>query len=171
MKTGDKVKIYQDPFTRKDFEGEATVLQVIHESHCDYDLYVEFPEDPNTAFRRIVVKTLLLLILLSAGIARAEWIVETVEITAYCSCEKCCGDWADGVTASMHKLKPGDKVVAAPKRFAFNTPMYVPGYGFTSVQDRGGAIKGNRLDLWFPSHKEALIWGRQKNVTVVWWKD
>ena len=35
----------------------------------------------------------------------------------------------------------------------------IPGYGKVPVLDRGGAIKGNRLDVYFPTHKQALQWG------------
>ena len=52
----------------------------------------------------------------------------------------------------------------------FGTIVEVPGYGYGRVEDRGGAIKGNRLDLWFPSHSEAQRWGRQKGVRVRVWK-
>jgi 3D (Asp-Asp-Asp) domain-containing protein len=41
--------------------------------------------------------------------------------------------------------------------------MYVPGYGWGTVLDRGGAIKGpDRIDLYFESHQEALVWGRRR---------
>lgn len=51
--------------------------------------------------------------------------------------------------------------------YPFGTRMYVPGYGWGVVRDRGGAIKGpNRLDLFYDSHSDALEWGR-KNVEVV----
>ena len=85
-----------------------------------------------------------------------------MEVTAYCGCEKCCGSYADGVTASGHKLQAGDKVVAAPKHMSFGTKLYIPGYGLATVEDRGGAIKGNRIDVYFHTHKEALQWGKQK---------
>ncbi len=88
----------------------------------------------------------------------------TFEVTAYCPCDKCCGKWADGITASG--VKAVGKIIAAPKHIPFGTKIYVPGYGLAEVQDRGGAIKGNKLDLLFPTHQEALNWGRQKlNVT------
>jgi 3D (Asp-Asp-Asp) domain-containing protein len=46
--------------------------------------------------------------------------------------------------------------------------MYVPGYGWGVVHDRGSAIKGNHIDLFFESHDEALKWGRQRlHVEVV----
>ena len=84
-----------------------------------------------------------------------------MEVTAYCGCEKCCGSYADGVTASGYKLQEGSKVVAAPKNIPFGTEIYIPGYGLATVEDRGGAIKGNRIDVYFHTHKEALQWGRQ----------
>lgn len=59
---------------------------------------------------------------------------------------------------------PQDGTIAADTRFyPFGTRMYVPGYGWGVVQDRGGAIKGkNRIDLYFESHQEALAWGRRR---------
>lgn len=85
-----------------------------------------------------------------------------MEVTAYCRCKSCCGECSDGITASGHRLRQSDKVIAAPKAFRFGSKIYVPGYGLASVEDRGGAIKGNRLDVYFSSHQEALQWGRQK---------
>ncbi len=61
-------------------------------------------------------------------------------------------------------LLPEDGTIAADTRYyPFGTRMYVPGYGWGKVEDRGGAIKGkNRIDLYFDSHEEALQWGRKK---------
>jgi len=82
------------------------------------------------------------------------------KVTAYCPCPKCCGKYGWGyTTASGHKIKAGDRFVAAPKDIAFGTILGVPGYGVVPVLDRGGAIKGNRLDVYFPTHQEALNWG------------
>jgi len=82
-----------------------------------------------------------------------------MNVTAYCPCEQCCGEWADGITASG---KPAEgKLIAAPRKYAFGTVMEVPGYGRAVVEDRGGAIKGDKIDLLFPTHQDALNWGRQ----------
>lgn len=80
-------------------------------------------------------------------------------VTAYCPCEKCCGKWADGVTASGHVIQTGDKFVAAPPEIPFGTVLDIPGYGTVPVLDRGGVIKGKRLDVFFDTHQEALNWG------------
>ena len=90
--------------------------------------------------------------------------VRTFRVTAYCPCEKCCGRFADGITASGHVIKPGDRFVAAPPEYTFGTIMEIPGYAAGKsvlVQDRGGVIKGNRLDVYFDTHQEALNWGVQ----------
>jgi 3D (Asp-Asp-Asp) domain-containing protein len=87
-----------------------------------------------------------------------------MNVSAYCPCEKCCGDWADGFFADGSPV--GGKAVAADTSiYPFGTTFNVPGYGVAVVKDRGGAIKGNKLDLYFPSHQEALNWGR-KFITV-----
>ena len=80
-------------------------------------------------------------------------------VTAYCPCRKCCGKWADGYTASGHKIESGDLIVAAPPDIPFGTRIFIPHYGQAVVQDRGGAITGNRLDVLFATHEEALQWG------------
>ncbi len=59
---------------------------------------------------------------------------------------------------------PKDGSIAADTQYyPFGTRMYIPGYGWGEVVDRGGAIKGpDRIDLYFSSHQGALRWGRKK---------
>ena len=89
----------------------------------------------------------------------APYITKRFRVTAYCPCEKCCGRFADGITASGHVIKPGDRFVAASKDMKFGTMVTIPGYGKVSVEDRGGAITDGRLDVYFDTHQEALNWG------------
>lgn len=59
-------------------------------------------------------------------------------------------------------------IAADTKYYPFGTRMYVPGYGWGRVEDRGGAIKGpNRIDLYFSSHSKALEWGRRKKRVTI----
>ena len=71
-----------------------------------------------------------------------------------------------GYTASGTRARPG--TIAAPKTYPFGTIMYIEGYGYGVVQDRGGAIKGNRIDLYFSTHRKALEWGAQTKQVKVW---
>ena len=88
-------------------------------------------------------------------------------VSGYCQGPCCCGEFADGITASGHKIQPGDVFVAAPKSIPFGTKLWIPGYNggkAVSVLDRGGAIKGNKLDVFFggkDGHQKALQFGRQ----------
>ena len=85
-----------------------------------------------------------------------------MRVTAYYPCRKCCGKRSDGITASGHKIRRGDTFVAAVKRYSFDAKMTIPGYGKSipvKVLDRSGSIRGNRLDVFFRSHKKARKWG------------
>ncbi len=112
----------------------------------------------------------------------------TMEVTGYCNCGICCSwerGWlglgppvissgprkgqakAVGVTASGTQAAHGT-IAADTSVLAFNTIVYVPGYGYGRVEDRGGKIVGRRLDLWFSSHEEARQWGRKRMNVRVW---
>lgn len=87
-----------------------------------------------------------------------------MKVTGYCACSRCCGHFADGITACNHRIQKGDAFVAADKSYNFGTQMIIPGYYAdrpVRVMDRGGAIQGNHLDLFFHTHQEALEWGVQ----------
>lgn len=87
------------------------------------------------------------------------------KITAYCPCSKCCGK-ATGRTASGTTATPG-RTVAASSQFAFGTKLNIGGHVYT-VEDRGGAINGNKIDIFVSSHAQALQWGvRYLPVSVV----
>lgn len=81
------------------------------------------------------------------------------KIKAYCPKSCCCGRFADGITASGYKIKPGDKLVAAPSFIPFGTMVDIPGYGEASVEDRGRLITSNMLEVYFDTHQEAVDWG------------
>lgn len=71
------------------------------------------------------------------------------------------------MTASGTKAQIGT-VAADTQLLPMGTILYIPGYGWGRVEDRGGAIKGHKLDLFFETHEEALEWGRQQVDVRVW---
>ena len=83
--------------------------------------------------------------------------VKVYKVTAYCSCSKCCGSYASGYTSSGTKATAG-RTVAAPSNLPFGTKLKINGNTYV-VEDRGGAIKGNRIDIYVNSHSAALAWG------------
>jgi 3D (Asp-Asp-Asp) domain-containing protein len=78
------------------------------------------------------------------------------KVTAYCACMQCCGK-TNGITASGTHAT-ANRTIAAPKTFAFGTKVVINGVTYT-VEDRGGAIQGNRIDIYMDTHSEALQWG------------
>lgn len=72
-----------------------------------------------------------------------------------------------GITASGKPAKKGS-IAADTSIFPFGTVMYIPGYGYGVVEDRGGAIKGYKIDLYHSSHASALKWGREIKDVKVW---
>jgi len=97
----------------------------------------------------------------------------TMKTTAYSPDEKSCGKWADGITASGKSVwMNGGRLVAADRAIPYGTILTIPGYNDgkpVQVWDRGGKIKGNRLDLLYPTHEIALQWGVQ-DLPVVFWE-
>ena len=84
--------------------------------------------------------------------------------TAYTAfCEGCSGITANGTDL---RANPGLKVIAVdPNVIPLGTHVWVEGYGEAIAADTGGAIKGNRIDLFMPSEDNANNWGR-RTVTV-----
>jgi 3D (Asp-Asp-Asp) domain-containing protein len=80
--------------------------------------------------------------------------------TAYtANCSGCSGITATGINLNKH---PELKVVAVdPSVIPLGSRLYIEGYGYAVAGDTGGAIKGHRVDLFFPQQSKALDWGRR----------
>ena len=85
----------------------------------------------------------------------------TVKATAYtASCEGCSGTTATGVDLNAN---PDAKVIAVdPSVIPLGSKVYVEGYGVATAADTGGAIKGNRIDVFLPSEQDAINWGNKQ---------
>lgn len=88
------------------------------------------------------------------------------KLTAYCSCPICCGEWAynrpNGVVygAIGEKLQEGYSIAVDPNVIPYRTEVIINGHTY-KAQDCGGAIKGNRIDVYFEDHNRALKFGVQ----------
>jgi 3D (Asp-Asp-Asp) domain-containing protein len=109
-----------------------------------------------------------------------------LEITGYCKCAQCCGwkrNWYGrpvvregpnagepkqvGITASGARARRGT-IAADTAVFPFGTRIFIPGYGYGRVEDRGRDIKRYHIDVYFETHAEAQEWGRVRKVVTVW---
>lgn len=84
-----------------------------------------------------------------------------VSATAYtASCQGCSGVTSTGVDL---KSNPNAKIIAVdPSVIPMGSQVYVEGYGYATAADKGGAIKGNKIDVFFSSKNDAYRWGVKK---------
>ena len=87
------------------------------------------------------------------------------QLTAYCPCELCCGQWAGGNTASGTVPTAGRTVGVDPEVIPLGTTVYIDGKAYRAEDT--GACTGNIIDIYMDSHEEALRFGRQE-ATVTW---
>ena len=83
-----------------------------------------------------------------------------VVATAYCPCEKCCGK-NDGITATGVKARANRTVAVDPNVIPYGSEVIIDGNIYIA-EDCGGAIKGNRIDIFFDDHTSALAFGVKK---------
>ncbi len=99
-----------------------------------------------------------------------EW--EYFEASAYCSCRKCCGKWADNrptdkygdeivYGAASIPLEEGVSIAADWDILPKGTVVEIEGYGVYTVEDTGEDIKGYKIDIYFDSHVIAEAFGRK----------
>ena len=112
--------------------------------------------------------------------------IVNMETTGYCKCGKCCGwkrNWkrqpviaygptkghpkSVGITA-VGTVADWGTIAADTTYYPFGTIMHIPGYGWGRVEDIGSAIKGQHIDLYFPTHRKALEWGRERKEVRIW---
>jgi 3D (Asp-Asp-Asp) domain-containing protein len=100
--------------------------------------------------------------------------VRTMNASAYCSCAACCGK-TNGVTSSGAIAQPNHTIAAGPG-LPIGTVIYIPALagqpngGWFRVEDRGGAISNNRIDIFMGSHAAALQFGRRNLECYVYYQ-
>ena len=79
------------------------------------------------------------------------------KLTYYCSCELCC-DVETGITATGTPVVEGQTIAVDPSVIPYGTQVIINGHVFTA-EDCGGAIKGNRIDIYVNDHDRANALG------------
>jgi 3D (Asp-Asp-Asp) domain-containing protein len=82
-----------------------------------------------------------------------------INASAYTAAADECGK-SDGITSSGVKVKE-DQTLACPPNFPFGTKIKIEGMGVRVCEDRGGAIKGNHIDIYMETKAEAFQFGRR----------
>ena len=88
--------------------------------------------------------------------------IENVKLTAYC-CENyphICNNGDSTITATGTRTTPGRTIAVDPRVIPYGSEVVINGHTYIA-EDCGGNIKGNRVDICFPTHREALSFGVQ----------
>ena len=107
----------------------------------------------------------------SDGIIEVEepaW--ESYILTAYCPCMKCCGK-TDGITATGTQATHGRTIAVDPDIIPYGTEVVIEGMGTFIAEDCGGAVQGNKIDIFFNTHEEAVKFGKQKRNVWIKYKE
>lgn len=89
----------------------------------------------------------------------------TINASAYTAAADECGK-SDGVTASGVRVQE-KRTLACPPQFPFGTQIKIDGFGTYVCEDRGGAIKGNHVDIYVETKNEAFAFGRRNLIAEV----
>lgn len=82
-------------------------------------------------------------------------------ITAYCTCKICCGIYSGNNRTASGTVPTSNRTIAVDTDvIPFGTRVVINGQIYVA-EDRGGAIKGKRIDMFYMTHKEALRWGKR----------
>lgn len=85
----------------------------------------------------------------------------TYLITAYCTCRVCCGIYSGHNRTASGTIPTSNRTLAVDTNLiSFGTKLVIRGQVYVA-EDRGGAVKGKHIDMFFYTHKEALNWGKQ----------
>lgn len=90
-------------------------------------------------------------------------------LTGYCGCLLCCGSWSNNRPIDVdgneiiygaigEELKEGYSIAVDPDIIPYRSKVIING-DIYEAQDCGGAIKGNRIDLYYSSHQDAIDHG------------
>lgn len=102
----------------------------------------------------------------------------TFKLTAYCGCSKCCDQYAENrpvdkngkeiVYGSIGRvLRQGTSIAVDPNVIPYDTKVVIDNHEYIA-HDTGGAIKGNKIDVYFDNHQEALNFGvKHEEVFVI----
>lgn len=92
--------------------------------------------------------------------------IGTFKLTAYCPCEKCCGK-TDGITSTGANATAGRTIAVDPLVIPYGTVVLIDGQEYIA-EDCGGAIKKNRIDIFFDTHSDALKFGVKESEVFIY---
>lgn len=108
---------------------------------------------------------------LMAAVEPVDFEIQRWTATAYApldpdAVEGVCYSGDPNITASGREIRPGITVAAGPS-IPFGTWIWIEGFGWRCVEDRGSAIRDGRVDIAMISRQDALDFGRQEVLVII----
>lgn len=131
-------------------------LKIALPGHSEAYARSEFVTDENPTEEKIVMNQLINTkpkVMTPGTVDGNSVYLGEFKITYYCGCAICCG--VAGNPTASGVMPTAGRTVAADPSIPFGTKLVINGYEYV-VEDRGGAIKGNRIDIYENTHAEAL---------------
>jgi len=101
---------------------------------------------------------------------KAKKVLKNVTLTAYSAGYESTGKTEDhplyGITASGTKVQEGRTIAVDPDVIPLGWWVYIEGIGFRRAEDKGSAIKGKKIDIYYDSETKAERFGKKKGYTV-----
>jgi uncharacterized protein YabE (DUF348 family) len=101
---------------------------------------------------------------------KAKKVLKNVTLTAYSAGFKSTGKTEDhpeyGITASGTKVTEGRTIAVDPDVIPLGWWVYIEGIGFRRAEDKGSAVKGKKIDIYYDSEAKAERFGKKKGYTV-----
>lgn len=121
-----------------------------------------FSSTSKESFEKDHIGELIRILIRPASVVKAERCFE-VFATAYSNDEQSINipEWRDGYTSEMLRADRGS-IAVDPAVIPLGSVLWIEGYGYGVAMDRGSAIRGDRVDLFFNTRDEAIRWGVKK---------
>ena len=147
--------------TKTDFPIIEKNISIVYPRNAPYNYegYKPIENLPQTKNEKILAKWKKKQAYKFASLPQGKF---TINASAYTAAADECGK-SNGITASGIKAHKG--TLACPPQYPFGTKIKIEGYGIYVCEDRGGAIKGNKFDIYMPTKKQAFAFGR-RNLTA-----
>jgi len=101
---------------------------------------------------------------------KAKKVLKNVTLTAYSAGFESTGKTEDhpqyGITASGTKVQEGRTIAVDPDVIPLGWWVYIEGIGFRRAEDKGSAVKGKKIDIYYDSETKADRFGKKKGYTV-----
>jgi uncharacterized protein YabE (DUF348 family) len=174
--------------------GTSRVIQEGEEGEREIKMLVKFVDGVQVAssyvdenvtkepVSRIVEKGTIQTMTTSRGDSIRYIETMSMTLTAYCPCEICCGKYSSGNTASGTRATQGRTIAVSyglrKSALPYGSKVYIPYAadwfaargmqvsGIFTVEDVGGGVNKNQIDIYMDIHSRALQWGRKYNKTV-----